>query len=382
MTTEKLYYEDSHLSAFTARVLRCEGNAAVLDRTAFFPEGGGQRADTGSIGPTRVTDVQEKDGEILHYLDTPLREGAEYPCAVDWETRFRRMQNHSGEHIVSGLVHKIYGYDNVGFHMGEHTVTIDFSGEIDREGLSRLELLANEAVTRNIPVRTEFPSAEALAAMDYRSKKELTGDVRIVTIEGVDVCACCAPHVARTGEIGLIKFLSYMRHRGGVRIDMVCGRDALLDYRQKHESVEAVSRALSAKQPEVAAAVDRLAGECAELRLRCGELSREAVRARLGAMEETEGNICIFDSTLDEPALRELVNGAAQKCVGVAAVFYGAGEGGYRYIIGSTHCDLRSRTTEINAGIGGRGGGSAGMIQGSASKSAREIQDFLRKLQN
>jgi alanyl-tRNA synthetase len=381
--TERLYYEDSHMQNFTCRVLSCRKHndmwISVLDRTAFFPEGGGQAADTGKIGAARVLDVQEKDGEILHCTDAPLDSGTEYQCSIDWQERFRRMQNHSGEHIVSGLAHSMYGCDNVGFHMSEHTVTIDFNVELDAEQLRVLERRANEAVTRNIPVCAEFPTREELEQMSYRSKKELSGDVRIVTIEGVDVCACCAPHVSMTGEIGIIKFLSFMRHRGGVRIDIACGSDALQDYCEKHESVEAISRAVSAKQSEVAAAVNRLLAENGQLKFRCGELSREALKIKIAAIDETDGNLCFFDNILTEPDLRELINAARARCGGIAAVFSGNDRDGYRYIIGSEHADLRSRASEINLGIGGRGGGKKEMIEGSASLSASEIEDYILK---
>lgn len=383
--TERLYYKDSHMRNFTCRVLSCREHnnmwISVLDRTAFFPEGGGQAADTGKIGAVRVLDVQEKDGEILHCTDVPLDAGAEYQCSVDWPERFRRMQNHSGEHIVSGLAHSMYGCDNVGFHMSEHTVTIDFNVELDAEQLRVLERRANEAVTRNIPVCAEFPTRETLEKLSYRSKKELSGDVRIVTIEGVDVCACCAPHVSMTGEIGIIKFLSFMRHRGGVRIDIACGCDALQDYCEKHDSVEAISRAVSAKQSEVTAAVNRLLAENGQLKFRCGELSREVLNIKLATIDETDGNLCFFYNTLTEPDLRELINAARARCGGIAAVFSGNDRDGYRYIIGSEHVDLRSRAREINLGIGGRGGGKKEMIEGSASLSSSEIEDYIAKFE-
>ena len=228
--TEKLFYLDSHLFEFEAEVLSCRaakhGWELVLDRTAFFPEGGGQPYDTGAIGPARVLEVHEREGEIRHLCDRELAPG-KYACAVDAEKRLRRMQNHSGEHVFSGLTHKRYGAENVGFHMAADCMTIDFSGELSEEQLRQVERAANEVVRRDLPIRTWFPEPQALAAMDYRSKLELTEDVRIVEIEGVDRCACCAPHVSRTGEVGLVKILDAERHRGGMRLSVVCGLDAL-----------------------------------------------------------------------------------------------------------------------------------------------------------
>ncbi len=371
--TEKLYYSDSHMFTFSARVLECReakgGFAVILDRTAFFPEGGGQSADTGYIGDVRVADVHEKNGELLHYCEGPLEQGAEYLCVLDEEQRRRRMQNHSGEHILSGLAHREYGCENVGFHMGESFMTIDFDRELDENQLYRLETLANLAVRDDLPVTAGFPSPEALAAMDYRSKLALTENVRIVEIEGIDRCACCAPHVRSTGEIGLIKLLDFERHRGGVRLNLVCGMDALEDYRRKQEAVTAVSRALSVKRHETAAAVERLLSQERRLQERGDALAMELVRRRADAQPSTDENICVFDSLLDETAQRELVNLLAEKCGGMAAVFCGSDETGWRYIIGSRHIDLRRVAGKLNSGIDGKGGGSPQMLMGRARAS-------------
>ena len=380
--TEKLYYTDSHIHEFSARVLSCEkakkGFAVVLDKTAFFPEGGGQPADTGNIGPAAVRDVQEQNGEIFHYTDQALTPGEEYACALDWEQRLCRMQNHSGEHIVSGITHKLYGFDNVGFHMGAECMTIDFSGELSWEQLTEIETLANQAVRDDLPVKTCFPGPEALSQMEYRSKLELTRDVRIVEIPGTDRCACCAPHVKRTGEIGLIKLLSAERHRGGVRIELVCGMDALRECRLMQENVTAISGLLSAKRAKSAAAVERVLAEQARLKERVAELSMALARLKAERFGYTEGNICVFDKVLDEVALRELVNLLMEKCGGMAGAFSGSDETGYMYIIGSKNIDLRSHSREINAAINGKGGGTAEMIRGRASTSAENIQKIMK----
>ena len=380
--TEKLYYTDSHIHEFSARVLSCEkakkGFAVVLDKTAFFPEGGGQPADTGIIGPAAVRDVQEQNSEIFHYTDQALTPGEEYACALDWEQRLCRMQNHSGEHIFSGITHKLYGFDNVGFHMGAECMTIDFSGELSWEQLTEIETLANQAVRDDLPVKTCFPGPEALSQMEYRSKLELTRDVRIVEIPGTDRCACCAPHVKRTGEIGLIKLLSAERHRGGVRIELVCGMDALRECRLMQENVTAVSGLLSAKRAKSAAAVERVLAEQARLKERVAELSMALARLKAERFGYTEGNICVFDKVLDEVALRELVNLLMEKCGGMAGAFSGSDETGYMYIIGSKNIDLRSHSREINAAINGKGGGTAEMIRGRASTSAENIQKIMK----
>ena len=377
MYTEKLYYKDSHCFEFTALVLDCRetarGPALILDRTAFFPEGGGQLADTGSLGAVKVLDVHEKEGEILHYCDGPLMPGERVEGRLDAEQRLVRMQNHSGEHVVSGLAHKLFGCENVGFHMGEDFVTIDFDRELSREQLMEIETLANRAVREDLPVSCTFPEPEALKSLEYRSKLELTENVRIVEIPGVDRCACCAPHVERTGEIGLIKVLDWERHRGGLRLSLACGMLALRDYRVKQENISAISQALSSKRHETAAAVERLLQEQQKSKERIAALSLELARYMAEDREETEGNICVFDSVLDEVALRELVNLLMEKCRGIAAAFSGDDRRGYRYIMGSLELDMRSLAKELNSLIEGRGGGKARMIQGSASASAAAI---------
>ena len=378
MTTEKLYYMDSHLFDFEATVLDCreteKGWALILDKTAFFPEGGGQPADTGSIGTVPVTDVRERGGEILHFCGEALPVGDHLPCRVEREQRLVRMQNHSGEHIVSGLAHRLFGCENVGFHMGEDCMTIDFDRELDWQQLTEIETLANRAVRDNLPVLCSFPEGEALKSLEYRSKLELTENVRIVEIPGIDRCACCAPHVERTGEIGLIKILDAERHRGGVRLSLCCGMLALRDYRVKQENIAAISQALSAKRHETAGAVARLLAEQQKGKERIAALSMELARLKAERCPATEGNLLVFDDVLDEVALRELVNLLMEKCGGIAAAFSGSDETGYRYIMGSRRVDLRRCAKEINRLIDGRGGGKPQMIQGSAAAGAARIR--------
>ncbi len=384
MTTEKLYYADSYLHEFTAKVLECRklegdgGFAVLLDKTAFFPEGGGMPADTGRIGNAKVTDVQEVKGEILHYTDTELHTGDICSCTLDYEQRLRHMQNHSGEHIFSGIAHTLYGVDNVGFHTGADFMTIDFNKELTWDELSNIEYRANEAVRANLNVRAWYPEPEELAGMEYRSKLELTENVRIVEIEGIDRCACCAVHVTHTGEIGMIKLLESERHRGGVRLTLVCGMDALDAVKIMQGSVVGVSKQLSAKRAEIESAVERVLAQEQRYKERIAQLSMMNIRLIAAGFEPREGSICVFDDgTLDEIALRELVNLLCEKCTGAAAVFSGSDESGYKYIIGSRHIDLRRRTKEINSAIDGRGGGSSEMIQGRSTGKREKVQEFV-----
>lgn len=381
--TEKLYYSDGHLSRFTARVTSCEkedGTWAVkLDRSAFFPGGGGQEADEGVLSDMKLLGLREEGEDIVHLTPAPLEPGALVEGRIDWPLRFSRMQGHSGEHILSGTVHRLFGYDNVGFHMGEEAITIDFSGELSREDLSRAELEANRAIWRDVPVRTLLPTPGELAAMDYRSKKELTGQVRIVEIEGVDLCACCAPHVSHSGEVGLLKIIDSMRHRGGTRLTLLCGEAALLDYEALHENNAAVSTALSAKRLETGGAIARVMAEQEERRAELTKLKRELLQLKAAALRPTEGSICIFESDIDMITLRELVNAGSELAGKVCAGFAGT-DGDYKYIIGSRTVPLRARAKEINAAIDGRGGGSDAMIQGTSRARREDIERYFNAL--
>lgn len=379
--TEKLYDKDSHQADFTARVLSCtpkgKGYQVLLDRTAFFPEGGGQAPDTGLLGGVRVRDVQETAEGIVHTTDGPLTPGETVSGQIDWEVRFARMQNHSGEHIVSGLIHQTYGYQNVGFHMGEDGMILDFDGELNRTQLEKIERLANQAVWRNLPVTAEYPPPEALAALNYRSKLDLTESVRIVTIPGVDVCACCAPHVRQTGEIGIIKILDHMRHRGGTRLRVLCGGAALEDYCGKHWSIAAISASLSAKQGETAQAVERMSEALQSTRKSLGEVQRALIRSKVETLPPTAGNLVLFEEVLNPDGLRELVSAAMEKVEGICAGFTGSEKDGFRYVLGSRTVNLRERAKQINGALHGKGGGAPEMIQGSAQCTRREIRAFF-----
>ena len=379
--TRKLYDEDSHLAAFDAVVLTCEPDGeryrVVLDQTAFFPEGGGQGADTGFLQDVRVEDVQEAEGRIVHLTDGPLAPGSVVHGRLDFEQRFRRMQEHSGEHIISGLVHKLYGYRNVGFHLGDETVTMDYDGELSPEQLSELERLANEAVWKNVPITAEYPPEDVLRTMEYRSKLELTENVRIVTVEGYDVCACCAPHVSRTGEIGAIKIVDSMRHRGGVRLTILCGSDALRQYQLLFEEAAELSRRLNVPKDQLVPAVDRLFDERDALELALAGREAKLNELRIKALPAAGVNLLIVDEFDDPDAMRALVNVGMERASGVCAAFSGNDSDGYRYIIGSKTVDLRTYAKTINDALGGRGGGKPTMIQGSCKADRSMLETFF-----
>ncbi len=378
--TEKLFYQDSHRSTFTAIVqeVRPSGNGyeIILDRTAFFPEGGGQSSDTGSLGGVSVSDVQEIDGKIIHYTDGPLVEGTEVEGCIDWTERFSKMQQHTGEHIVSGLIHKIYGYHNVGFHLGTDSVTLDFNGVVPKEKLHEIEQLANEAVAKNLPVQVLYPTDEGLSKISYRSKIEIEGQVRIVVIDGYDVCACCAPHVKQTGEIGLIKLVGMQNYKGGVRISMLCGFRALEDYYQKEKNNREIAVMLSAKEYETAVEVERLQEELAMKKAKIAELEQKFLEQKVETLDVSGEIVCLFEET-DPVMTRELVNLLLKKGAKMAAVFSGNEREGYRYVLGSRSLDVRKNGKLLNEAFHGRGGGKPEMVQGTVQGKREEIEAFL-----
>ncbi len=379
--TEKLFYQDGYRKEFQAKVLSCEKvkeqYQVVLDGTAFFPEGGGQYGDIGWLDETEVLDTREKSGIIYHTVASPLEAGTTVTGRLNWEVRFDRMQQHTGEHIISGIVHSRFGYDNVGFHLGEDYCTMDFNGCISKEELREIELEANRAVFANLGVGITYPSKEELIAMEYRSKIEIEGQVRIITIPGYDVCACCAPHLGSTGEIGLIKLVHMMNYKGGERITMLCGFRALADYDRKDENTKAISALLSAKEREVADAVARLKEEAGSLKGKIASLQQKMLAYRAAEIPVEEDVAAVFDSGLSGNAPRELMNLLLNKGAKVCAVFAGDEEKGYRYVIGSKETDVRPLCKRINDAFGGRGGGKPEMVQGSLSGSEEAIREEL-----
>lgn len=369
METEKLFYRDGYMKEFDASVISCKqiegGYQVVLNRTAFFPEGGGQYADPGWLSEAEVLDVQEKDGVIYHKVSGALEEGTTVHGRLDWDIRFERMQQHTGEHIISGIVHGRFGYENVGFHLGSDYCTMDFNGPITKEELKEIELEANKAVFRNLAVGITYPSTEELSAMEYRSKIEIEGQVRIVTVPGYDVCACCAPHLGTTGEIGLIKLVDMVNYKGGERITMLCGFRALADYEIKEENIKAISALLSAKEYETADAVSHLKEEAGSLKGKIASLQQKLLAYQAAEIPVEEDVVLVFDSGLSQNAPRELMNLLLNKGAKICAVFAGTDKDGYRYVIGSRETDVRPLCRRLNEEFNGRGGGKPEMVQGS-----------------
>ena len=379
--TEKLFYEDSHMITFSAVVEACEKVGeyyeAVLSRTAFFPEGGGQAADTGMIDGIRVLDAQEREGLIYHKIEAPLETGKTVEGTINWEERFSKMQQHSGEHIVSGLVHAAYGYDNVGFHMGKDAITIDFNGVLTKEQLKEIEKKANEAVVANLEVQVQYPTKKELESINYRSKIEIEGQVRLVTIPGHDACACCAPHVKKTGEIGLIKLVGLQNYKGGVRVSMLCGTRAIEDYDEKSESMKQLSVMLSAPENEIVQEVERLKEEISECKFEIAKLQQKILEYKASVYDGAQELVVLFDEELEGNAPRELVNLILKKHVKVAIVFAQTDVNQFRYVIGSREMDVRPFAKTLNEKFQGRGGGKPEMVQGSVSGKESEIRAII-----
>lgn len=381
--TEKLYDLNPKLKTFQAHVLKCvpekDKFLIVLDRTAFYPEGGGQPSDRGVLNFANVTDVQEKDGVIYHTADRPLPEGALVSGGIDWPRRFALMQQHSGEHIVSGVAHRLYGCNNVGFHMSDAMLTVDLDGALSADQVTLVEQLANRAVWQNLAVRVFYPSAGELEQIPYRSKKELTGRVRIVEFPGYDICACCGTHVERTGEIGGIKILSFQRYKGGTRLTMACGGQALRDYREKLRSVSAVSTLLSAKPAEIEQAAERLLGENSALKHRLSQLQTELFQLKADAVPQGFGNLLRFEEGLTADELRRFATLLSERCTAAAAVFSGSETDGYRYAVAAAEEDIRPLAKELSAAFSGRGGGSKNLVQGSIFGGRDAVVSFFKQ---
>lgn len=383
--TKKLYDTDSHMTTCTALVLGCEYDekkkafAIILDQTVFFPEGGGQFSDIGFINDVKISDVQIKNDIITHYAEQPLEIGSEVTCRIDWDRRFDFMQQHSAEHILSGLVYKTYGYNNVGFHLGMTETTLDFDGLLTPDEIMDLEIKANEAVYKGIAFDIAYPDRETLANLEYRSKKELTGAVRIVTLPDYDVCACCAPHVYHTGEIGVVKIVNAMAHRGGIRLTIVCGMRAVKDYRAKQLSVETISALLSAKQPEVASAVAKQKNDQSALTARINDLQKRLLDAELRMLPapETTQDILLFQKDLDTKAIRNAVNELSARYSGYCGIFLGSDEAGYNFILGSTDKDCRTAYALLKEHFSAKGGGNEKMIQGTVQACEAAIRSLL-----
>ena len=378
METVRLYYQDAHLREFSAHVVSCEPEkdhwAVVLDQTAFYPEGGGQPGDTGTLDSVRVLDTHARGEEIVHDCDAPLPIGNAVQGTIDWARRFDYMQQHSGEHIVSGIIHRRFGYENVGFHMGADMVTIDFSGMLTMDDVREIEREANEAVWANLPIVVSWVDGEEKANAVYRSKKPIDGVLRLVSIPAIDVCACCGTHVSMTGEIGLVKIFTCQKFHDGVRLEMLCGRKAYSYVNSILEQNKRISGLLSAKPQQTAQAAERMLDELAQVKYRAGALELRLIAQAAEALAGKGDSLLFMELSAD--GLRQMADAGMHACGGVCAVFTGSDEAGWRYAIGHAGGDLRAFSKRMNDALRGRGGGKPEFVQGSVQASRAEIEAF------
>jgi len=391
--TVRLFYVDSEQREFNALVLSCTANAdaktynVVLDRTLFFPEGGGQSGDVGTLGTANVIDTKEKSGKIIHICDSPLEEGSRVEGKLNWEVRYDRMQQHSAEHIVSGLICQRFGYQNVGFHVGEDKTTLDFNGPLTAAEVAEIEVESNRVIYQRLPIQTMFPTKEEEAELEYRSKIDIAGQVRIVYIEGVDMCACCAPHVYDTGEIGMIKIVDASAYKGGMRLSIVCGLRALKDYNVKAASVRAISEMLSSPQLGIEDSVgglktlsDARKGEIIFWQGKYTDALKNAFKSGINASNSiiVDGELLVhFEEEIDSDVARRFVNDIVE-AFRIAATFIGDDNKGYHYIICSSGEEASAFANEMNAALSGKGGGRGNQVQGSVAATREQIETYFR----
>ena len=387
----ELYYQKPYIKEFSASVVSCEQKddkyLVELSQTAFYPEGGGQPGDMGIFkkddGSELVVLDTKKVGErVVHLIDKALDPGEEIQGIIDWDRRMYYTQNHTGEHIVSGILKEWYGYENVGFHMNDTCVTFDCNGPLDEDQLRAVESYANEIVRRDIEILEIFPSEEERAKMDYRSKLDLDGIVRIVNIPGADTCACCGTHVTRTGEIGLIKFLTASNRKKGCRIELVCGRRAYEVFQEQMDQVKGISRILSVKVDEVESGVEKLNADFQELKYKLHLANIKYLDCLIAGITEPLGLLIHFEEMLDIDDMRyfcnEIVDGEKAKICAILS----KDRTKYNYVIRSNKEDLRTLAKDLNTALNGRGGGNAMMIQGSYESNEKDIREVLEKVLN
>lgn len=390
MSTKKLYDIDAYATEFEATVLSCEeveladstSNESllykvILDQTLFFPEEGGQTPDQGTLGDADVVDVKIQDNIIYHYATKWLQPNDCIKGKIDWKHRFYNMQQHSGEHLFSGLAYKWHGLNNVGFHLSNQIVTMDFNGVLTEEQIKEMEWSVNEAIVANVEVKTYYPSKEELKTLEYRSKKEIEGAIRIVEIANYDMCACCAPHVKRTGEIGSFKIQSVQKYKGGIRISFLCGFRALEECRKKAEIISELTGILTTNQDNITEHVTKMKNQIFALKAELSNAKQSLIESKLTEISAEQKDVILFERDVDAPVMRNVVNKLMNMHEGVCGIFVGSDEEGYNFIIGSKTVDCREIGNKLREKLNSRGGGKSQMIQGSLTASRESIIEVL-----
>ena len=379
--TERLFDKYPYETCFSAKILNCEkgerGFWVELDRTLFFPEEGGQSPDKGVLDGKQVQDVQIEKECIRHLLEEEVEVGKEVEGTIDWNHRFSNMQQHSGEHIFSGTVHKWFGYRNVGFHLSDQIVTMDFDGILTEEDVDRIEDYVNSVIVANLPVEASYPTKEELETLSYRSKIEIEGQVRIVTIPGVDVCACCAPHVQRTGEIGQLKVMNLMNYKGGVRISFLCGFRALEEERLQGKILASLTKELTTNQESLVSSVVKLKNQTISLNSKLMGVKQKLLEIELEKVPSEQKDVFLFEGGLEDSVMRNGVNYLLERHEGICGIFSGDENAGYKFILGSSKKDCRLIAAVLREKLQGKGGGTPVMIQGHVNATEDAIRDAI-----
>ncbi len=381
--TEKLYDTDPYGREFDALVLRkteYKGKTGyIFDRTFFFPEEGGQTPDQGSVNGFKVTDVQIKDGEIIHFVEGELAEGATVHGVIDFEHRFRNMQCHSAEHIFSGLVYSTFGFNNVGFHLSDNSATMDYDGFLSDADIESLEFKANKIITENRKILAEYPDPEILKNLSYRSKKELSGPIRIVTVEGVDVCACCAPHVRLTGEIGVFKVISSEKYKGGTRVNYLAGFRALEDYCQKQDALLEISRLLSVKRGAEAEAVAALINEHQTLKYDYLNIKNSQIADKIKKAKESDPDYLFLIEASEDSGFMDFYAKSAREVFPSFSLFFGNDTEGYKFVI-EGKISAKTAADILRNRFAAKCGGRDNSVRGSVNLSKKELEDNFSDL--
>ena len=326
---------------------------------------------------TRGIEVPALNRERVWHFESVVQPGTAVTGRIDWEWRFDKMQQHTGEHILSGILHQMFGAENVGFHVGTEVVRMDTSVPISPEGLRQAELAANRIVWQDVPVLISYPTREELAALVYRSKKEIEGQVRIVTIPGADVCACCGTHTRTTGQVGQIKILASENYKGGVRLSVVCGARALAAAQAMRARQAEIGALLSAKADQTAVAVHRVYDEYTALKFTHFGLCSQLFDA-LAQLTAPDADAIRTLPGLDPDGLHRLAVRLTEATTGLCAALTPT-EKGTGYCLARRDGDVRALTKALNAALNGRGGGKPGICQGSCAATPEQVERFLKE---
>lgn len=385
MITEKIYDEapyDREFCATITDVVKTDNGQTglILDRTLFFPEEGGQSCDTGTLGGSEVTHVSINKDVIIHELEDPagtFSKGDQVKGVINWDHRFSNMQNHTGEHILSGILHSDYASENMGFHLSDNIVTLDTTKVLTAVQLSELERKANEVIYADLPVLCRYYAKEELEQITYRSKLEFEDSARLVTIPGVDVCACCAPHVKHTGEIGLIKIIKAISYKGGMRFSILSGRRAYEYICAECSRTDDLSHLLSEKRENLVTAVKRLLEKTESYRLEKIENAKRLLDEEIEKIDDSARDAVIFADEINDITARNAVNDLASKHSGICGVFSGNDNAGYKFIISMPGGDAREASALLKEKLHAKGGGSKDMVQGSVNAARSVIIEAL-----